>query len=347
MKSHRPYLFLFKNRFSKASWKVFSFNFQPRTPSRRQRIILGAIAILVCALAPSCVQAGTLSVSASSISFGAVALGTKNSQSIQLKNSGSSSLTISSATLLGLGFSMSDLYIPRTLAAGATTTLTVSFAPTLLGGATATVTLKSNASNPTVTLSFSGYGGSATRTLSLSTSSLSFGNETVGDLSTLGIGVKNTGNSSVTISQVAVSGTGFGIAGGFVGATIAAGQTATLNVVFAPKTTGGVTGKVTISSNATNSPNSISTAGTGVSSTAHWVALSWSASSSSGVTGYYVYRSTISGSSYSRVNSSPTNATKFTDGSVASGKTYYYVVTAVSSSGAESARSKQITAAIP
>jgi Abnormal spindle-like microcephaly-assoc'd, ASPM-SPD-2-Hydin len=347
MKSHRPYFFLFKNRFSKASSEVFPLNSQPRTPSRRQRIILGSVALLICALTPSCVHAGTLSVTPSSTSFGTVALGTKNSQSIQLKNSGSSSLTISSVTLVGLGFSMSDPYVPRTLAAGATATLTVYFAPLLPGGATATITLRSNASNPTVTVSLSGSGALAARTLSLSASSLSFGNEIVGDSSTLGIAVKNTGNSSVTISQVTVSGTGFGIAGGFIGTTIAAGQTATLNVVFAPTTTGSMTGKVTISSNATNSPNAVSAAGTGVSSTAHWVALSWYASSSSGVTGYYVYRSTISGSSYSRINSSPTSAMKFTDGSVAGGKTYYYVVTAVNSSGGESAHSGQITAVIP
>jgi fibronectin type 3 domain-containing protein len=159
--------------------------------------------------------------------------------------------------------------------------------------------------------------------------------------------VKNTGNSSLTISQVGITGAGFGISGGFIGATIAAGQTAQLNVVFAPKTTGSVTGKITITSNATNSPNSVSASGTGVSSTAHSVALSWTSSASSGVTGYYVYRSTTSGSSYSRVNSTPTTATRYTDGSVAAGETYYYVVTAVTSTGAESVYSAQVTANVP
>jgi len=65
------------------------------------------------------------------------------------------------------------------------------------------------------------------------------------------------------------------------------------------------------------------------------------------VTGYNVYRSTVSGTSYIRINSSPTASLKYTDGSVASGETYYYVVKAVNSSGAESARSSQTTAVIP
>jgi fibronectin type 3 domain-containing protein len=75
--------------------------------------------------------------------------------------------------------------------------------------------------------------------------------------------------------------------------------------------------------------------------------LSWLASSSSGVAGYYVYRSTVSGGSYTRITSSALSAQKYTDGSVTSGKTYYYVVTAVTSSGTESAHSGQVDAIIP
>jgi len=176
---------------------------------------------------------------------------------------------------------------------------------------------------------------------------LNFGNEVVGGSIPLGVAVKNTGNSSLTISQVGITGAGFGIRGGFIGATIAAGQTAEMTVVFAPKVTGSVTGKVTITSNATNSPNSVSVTGTGVSSTSHSVTLNWTASSSTGVVGYYVYRSTTSGTSYSRLNSSPSSAIKYTDGTVSAGTTYYYVVTAVNSSGTESAKSGQVTAIVP
>src|SRR5882724_13012417 len=225
---------------------------------------------------------GAVSATPSSVSFGTVATGTTNSQTVQLKNRGSGSLTISSAAVSGTGFKISGITVPLTLAASQTKSFTVSFGPTASGSVTGSVTIRSNASNPTYTMALSGTGGSATRTISLSTSSLNFGNEVVGGSIPLGVAVKNTGNSSLSISQVGITGAGFGISGGFIGATIAAGQTAEMTVVFAPKVTGSVTGKVTITSTATNSPNSVSVTGTGISSTSHSVTLNWTASSSTG-----------------------------------------------------------------
>jgi hypothetical protein len=256
-------------------------------------------------------------------------------------------MTISSATVSGTGFKLSGISLPLTLSAGQTSTFTVGFNPAASGSVAGSVTIKSNATNPTYTMALSGTGAAATRTISLGTSSLNFGNEIVGGSSPLQVAVKNTGNSSLTISQINVIGAGFSVTTGITGSTIAAGQTAELNVVFAPKATGSVRGTVSLLSNATNSPNSLAVAGTGVSSTAHSVALNWAASSSSGVTGYYVYRSTVSGSSYTRITSSVVNALKYTDATVSSGKTYYYVVTAVNSGGAESGQSAQVDAAIP
>jgi fibronectin type 3 domain-containing protein len=74
--------------------------------------------------------------------------------------------------------------------------------------------------------------------------------------------------------------------------------------------------------------------------------LTWSASASA-VVGYNVYRSTVSGSSFTMLNSSPVNAQTYTDTTVQSGLTYYYVVTAVNSSGVESSYSNQVSAVIP
>jgi fibronectin type 3 domain-containing protein len=57
------------------------------------------------------------------------------------------------------------------------------------------------------------------------------------------------------------------------------------------------------------------------------------------VAGYNVYRSTSANGTYSRINSSLDPNAAFTDGTVASGQTYYYAATSVTSSGMESARS--------
>jgi fibronectin type 3 domain-containing protein len=75
--------------------------------------------------------------------------------------------------------------------------------------------------------------------------------------------------------------------------------------------------------------------------------LSWVASTSSDVTGYNVYRSTVSGGSYTKINSSLITESTYTDSTVVSGKTYYYVTTSVDSSGEESPHSNEVQAVIP
>jgi hypothetical protein len=79
---------------------------------------------------------------------------------------------------------------------------------------------------------------------------------------------------------------------------------------------------------------------------AHSVALSWTASTST-VSGYNVYRTTISGAQFTLVNSSLVTALAYTDTTVQSGTTYYYVTTAVDASGNESIYSNQVSAPIP
>jgi len=78
----------------------------------------------------------------------------------------------------------------------------------------------------------------------------------------------------------------------------------------------------------------------------HSVALSWSASTST-VTGYNIYRSTVSGTQYAKINSSLVGGLAFTDTTVLGGTIYYYVTAAVDASGNESAFSNEAQAIIP
>lgn len=85
-------------------------------------------------------------------------------------------------------------------------------------------------------------------------------------------------------------------------------------------------------------------------SLAHSVLLTWSASA--GATSYNVWRSTINGACYPAITSTCTKLatgvtqTQYTDGTVLSAHTYFYVVTAVNSGG-ESTPSNQIAVTIP
>jgi hypothetical protein len=80
----------------------------------------------------------------------------------------------------------------------------------------------------------------------------------------------------------------------------------------------------------------------------HSVTLSWTASTSPAVVGYNVYRATTSGGPYAKVNGGAcVAAMTYSDSSVTSGHTYYYVATAVDSSNSESAYSTQATSVVP
>ena len=180
--------------------------------------------------------------------------------------------------------------------------------------------------------------------LTPSTTSLNFNNVNVGSNSSLGVNFTNSGSTNITISNVTISGAGFTASGVSNGQIIAPAQVATLNVTFAPAAAGGVTGNVTVTSNASNSPVSISLSGTGV--LAHSATLNWTASTST-VIGYNVYRGTVSGGPYTLLNPSPVAATQYLDSTVTAGQTYYYVVTAVASGNVQSADSNQVSATIP
>jgi fibronectin type 3 domain-containing protein len=106
-----------------------------------------------------------------------------------------------------------------------------------------------------------------------------------------------------------------------------------------------MTGRVTITSTASNSPLTISLSSTGIV-VAHSATLSWTASTSI-VVGYNVYRGTTSGGPYTKINPSLDATTSFTDATVQAGQTYYWVVTGVNSSNAESTYSNQVAATIP
>jgi HYDIN/CFA65/VesB-like, Ig-like domain/Cep192 domain 4/Immunoglobulin domain/Immunoglobulin I-set domain len=186
----------------------------------------------------------------------------------------------------------------------------------------------------------------ATFLLNGSQTSLNFSNVNIGTDSILPVTFTNAGNSNVTVSNVTVSGAGYTASGVSSGLILTPGQAATLNVTFAPAGAGSAPGSVTVTSNATNSPATISLSGTGVQPVSHTVTLSWTASTSR-VSGYNVYRSTVSGGPYTKVNTSVIAATTYDDTTVQAGQTYFYVVTSIDSNSVESAYSNEVTVTVP
>ena len=102
---------------------------------------------------------------------------------------------------------------------------------------------------------------STTPVLTTNPSSLSFGNTPVGTTNALSVALTNSGTSNVSISNTSISGAGFS-ASGMSGTILTPGQSASLNVTFAPSGTGTISGSVSVTSNAATAKINVS--GTGI-----------------------------------------------------------------------------------
>src|SRR2546425_733438 len=309
--------------------------------------LVGTVSLVGCAsgVSPQ-VQQMQLVISPSALSFGNISVGSSSTQTVTLINSGAASVTVSQARVSGTGFSNNGLTPPLTLPPGQSSTLTVRFTPQAAGRVTGSLSLVSNDPHSPSTIALSGTGVTSTFLLTASPTSLSFGNVTVGSNSApQTVTLTNSGNSSVSISQINVSGSGFSASGLTAPLTLAAGQTASFSVVFASTTAGTAIGNVSLVSNATNSPT-IALSASGVQPIPLARTLSWNPSLSA-VVSYNVYRGTQSGGSYQKLNSLPAPTTTYTDNSVLAGPTYFYVVTAVDSRNVESVHSNEVSTTIP
>jgi len=282
------------------------------------------------------VTPGALSANPSSLSFGNVQVSNNQTLSETVTNVGGSSVTISQDTVTGAAFSVTGLNPPVTLTSGQSITFSVIFTPSSAGSASGNQAVASNASNPSLNIPLSGTGTAAGQ-FAVTPASLAFGNVVVATGANLPAQLSATG-ASVTVTSANLSSSEFTLSGLSFPVTIPAGNNVQFTVAFTPQATGAASGTVSFASNASNSAV-LSLSGTGTPTLIHSVSLSWTASMSSDVIGYNIYRGAVSAGPYSKINSSLNVGTTYTDNSVVDGQTYYYVSTAVNSNNQESAYS--------
>ncbi len=286
-------------------------------------------------------KSGTLAASPSTVSFGQVAVRASSTRSVVLTNLRTYKVTISAWQATGSGFSVSGPALPITLNGGQSITLRLTFAPQSAGMSGGSLFVPS----PALNVPLSGTGTTTTAgKLTIAPALVSFGDVNVGATGIQAITLSASG-ASVTVSSDASSNSQFVLNGASLPFTIAAGQSKSYNVSFAPKASGTVSGSLSFTSNAGTSQMLESLTGIGTVQQ-HSVNLSWNAST--GVVGYNIYRSTSSNGTYAKINSTMDANTAYTDGAVAAGQTYYYEATGVNSSGQESGRSTPpVQASIP
>jgi len=292
----------------------------------------------------------TLSASLTGLTFNNVTVGQSQTQTETVTNTGGTSATVSQATVAGSGFSISGLSTPLTLASGQSTSFSVTFAPQSADSASGSVMVDSNATNPALSIGLSGSAVTQSQG-TLNASAVNVGIVVVGTSGTQ-TGTLSVTGASVSVSSVTLSGSGsseFSISGLSFPVTVTPTQPATFTVKFTPGSSGAASASVVFASTAANTPTTASLTATGTPAPVHTVSLSWTASATSGVTSYNIYRALFAGSScgsYSNVGSTAGSVTEYTDSGLTDGATYCYATTAVDPTG-ESGHSNIAQAMIP
>jgi hypothetical protein len=192
-----------------------------------------------------------------------VNVGGNATQSVTLTNTGNATLNITSATISTGAFTMN--LAPTAISAGSNTPFTVTFTPTAAGSATGTITIVSNAPTSPTTIQLSGTGLQAQGAATPST--IAFGSVGIGNTDSQTVTLKNNGNTTLTISQIVVTGSGFGQTGLSTNTTLAAGASTTFSATFDPSTATGSSGAITITTNGSPSSVVINLSGTGQTAT--------------------------------------------------------------------------------
>jgi hypothetical protein len=161
---------------------------------------------------------------------------------------------------------------------------------------------------------------------------------------TLPVTITNPGGAPITIQSATITGAAFSADTSGLPATLAAGESRTLQITFAPMMGGTQNGVLSLAHDGAGSPAMVPI--TGVST--HAVTLTWNASASPNVKGYNIYRGATMGGPYgAKVNTMLVPVLTFSDTNVASCAKYFYVATAVDNTGAESGYSNEAPTVIP
>ncbi len=206
-----------------------------------------SMAIVLLGMVPmTAAAASKLACTPTHLQFGAVAVGQTETLLVTLTNNGQTSATISGITVGNAAFTTSYLSLPLVLPAGQSVDLSVSFTPAATGWAGGMIKFSSGSSNAGVQLEVGGAGLSS-EPVTASPSIVSFGQVAIGTSSTVPVVLTNARSWKVTLSALQITGGGFSTSGPAFPLTLGVGQSVTLNVAFAPQSSGTTGGSLFVS----------------------------------------------------------------------------------------------------
>lgn len=216
-------------------------------PSRLMTKLVAALAIAL-AFSPQLHATGALVCKPSALWFGAVPVGATKSAPILLMNAGTTTMTVWGLTNQATGFTAS-LPLPLRLAPGQSVPVQIFFHPRSAAYSEGRFIFTNNGRNPSVPFRVHGTGASG---LAANPAREIFDSVKIGSQQQQRLTLVNASAADVTLSSVAVSGAGFSQSGIQPPLTLAAGQSATFQVLFAPTLAGPASGSLVVTSNAHN-----------------------------------------------------------------------------------------------
>jgi hypothetical protein len=223
-----------------------------------------------------------LTASAPSLDFGNVQMGSKAVLQLTLTSSGTAPVTISSSTIAGQDFQISSVTYPSgitgwpaTLNPGQQVVLSITFAPDSVNSFTGNVALASNANGGTANVPLSGTGDAVpTANLTLSATSINFGQTQIGSKVSRTLTLTSTGNAPLNINTITISGAAFSLGTLSLPATLQPNQQLAVTVTFDPTTEGSDAGTLTVASNDASGPATVSLGGSGTTAAAPQLTVS-------------------------------------------------------------------------
>jgi hypothetical protein len=190
---------------------------------------------------------------------------TSAAQTVTLNN-GDSVLTFTAPTSI-TGPNAGDFAQTNTcgasVVAGGSCTFSVTFTPTAAGTRTASLTIFDGTAGSPHVVNLTGT-GNPSPTVSVSPSSLAFGNQSVGTTSSSqAVTVTNTGTAALTFTGIVASGA-FSQTNNCITALLQPSTNCVINVTFTPAAAGSSTGALTLTDNAPDSPQILLLTGTGL-----------------------------------------------------------------------------------
>lgn len=199
-----------------------------------------------------------LTLSSETIAFGAVSVGYSSTKTLTLENTGDAPVTIASVTPSDPRFTLTPE--SSTIPPNSSVDAEVRFAPTSKEALSAYIVIESNSVFSPDTLVVTGS-GTATAAIEFDRRSVNFGNVSIGTTASLVLNISNTGNDTLTISNITTDNPLFTVA--ITSAVILPGGSISDTVRFTPTDPGLVSGQLTVTSNAPTSPTQLPIMGTG------------------------------------------------------------------------------------